>query len=139
MKGDTVWFPGNDNLHACWQPERKWMKGENTVREIFAEQELFLKHPQLWKNPRLWKWSHSSGRELVTVYYVCTLCWYTTDRVREDKSLINLIGFGWGRLMNNLLRWEREDDDSCFVWKMRKSLMLFHFFFLFDPLWVGGV
>lgn len=53
------------------------MKGENTVREIFAEQEIIFEEPTALEEPTVLEMKPSSGRELMTdVYYVCTLFIY---------------------------------------------------------------
>lgn len=66
-------------------------------------------------------------------------CLYTTDRVREDKILINLIGFGWGRLMNNLLPWQVKMMIHVLYENEKISYVVSNFFlfFLFDPSGLG--
>lgn len=56
-------------------------------------------------------------------------CLYTTDRVREDKILINLIGFGWGRLMNNLLPWQVKMMIHVLYENEKISYVVSNFFF----------
>lgn len=108
-------WPGNDNLHACWQPEKKWTL-YNLMEHSQAEahqwtSEVGMKNSQFWRRHHMGFLTTDPRRDFarnasqstcrLTSYNAFSWCiiWLPNRDITNESAAARLVGFlmitGW--------------------------------------------